>query len=99
MTLFVVNFILACKSVELVSKQWFKRDNVQNHRVAPSDLDFKFDPAGNSGAFFCYPPIFAAGDCQLTAQTYIHYPSEAPNGKRQCRRCRSEDTSSSTHRE
>jgi hypothetical protein len=27
--------------------------NAQNHRVAASDVDFRFDPAGNSGAFFC----------------------------------------------
>ena len=26
--------------------------NDQNHRVAASDADFRFDPAGNSGAFF-----------------------------------------------
>jgi hypothetical protein len=31
--------------------------NVQNHRVAASDVDFRFGPVGNSGAFFCYPTI------------------------------------------
>ena len=37
-----------------------ERDNVQNHRVAASDVDFTFGPAGNSGAFFCYPTIGAS---------------------------------------
>ena len=33
-------------------------NNDQNHRVAASDVDFDFGPAGNSGAFFCYPLLF-----------------------------------------
>jgi hypothetical protein len=28
-------------------------DNVQNHRVTASDVDFRLRPADNSGAFFC----------------------------------------------
>jgi hypothetical protein len=30
------------------------RSNDHNHRVAASDVDFRFGPDGNSGALFCY---------------------------------------------
>ena len=39
-------FNFNCKFVE--------PDNDHNHRVAASDVDFRFDPDGNSGALYCY---------------------------------------------
>jgi len=36
-------------------------DNDPNHRVAASDVDFRFGPNGNSGALYCYATIVASG--------------------------------------
>ena len=34
--------------------------NDQNHRVAASDVEFRFGPDGNSGALYCYAPVIQA---------------------------------------
>ncbi len=35
--------------------------NVNNHRVAASDFDFRFGPDGNSGALYCDPTLWDVG--------------------------------------
>ena len=46
-------FNFNCKFVE--------PDNGNVHRVAASDVDFRFDPDGNSGALYCYA-VYSGGE-------------------------------------
>ena len=56
---------------DAISGPSYRLPNDQNHRVAAREVDFKFDPAGNSGGFSRYwalsSPIMRSSNCTTSS--------------------------------